>query len=294
MIRLKNGEIAIGTQNEGLFILNSRGEIKMQLTKGKGIENRTVLSLYEDVQGNLWLGHNNGISSVALNSPFEHLNEQTGLPGTGYDALLIRDTLYLGTNNGLYFKNIQNKNTSFKEIENSAGQVYKIEHLNNTIVMGHHSGTYSIKDGKANIISNTPGTWTFLDLKKYPEFILQGNYKGLSLFRKTTDGLEFVRKLEGFEESSRVMEEDEDGNIWMTHGYKGVYRINLSDDLKAVQYQYYGQEKGLPSKVLINVWKLNNNLIFQQKVDYMNIIKAKIVLLNQNFYQSTFQKTSSL
>jgi ligand-binding sensor domain-containing protein/DNA-binding CsgD family transcriptional regulator len=262
MIRLKSGAIAIGTQNEGLFILDSKGNIEMQLNKGRGIENRTVLSLYEDIQGNLWLGHNNGISSVALNSPFEHLNEQTGLPGTGYDALLLRDTLYLGTNNGLYFKNIRQKNTTFQKVENTTGQVYYIEHLNNEIVMGHHSGTFRISNGKATNLSEIPGTWTLLDLNKYPDYILQGNYKGLSLFRKTSTGLEFLHKLEGFEESSRVMEEDDEGNIWMTHGYKGVFKINLSEDLQSVQSEYYGKEKGLPSKVLINVWSLNNDLIF--------------------------------
>ncbi|MGM0580401.1 MAG: two-component regulator propeller domain-containing protein [Bacteroidota bacterium] len=262
MIRLKNGEIAIGTQNEGLFILNSRGNINMHLNKGKGIENRTVLSLYEDIQGNLWLGHNNGISSVALNSPFEHLNEQTGLPGTGYDALLLKDTLYLGTNNGLYYKNIHQKNTTFQKIANTTGQVYNIEQHHNSIVMGHHSGTFSIKNGSAENLSSTPGTWTFIDLKKYPNYVIQGNYKGLSLFKKTNNGLQFLYKLDGFEESSRVMEEDEDGNIWMTHGYKGVFKIKLSEDLKSVSTQYYGEAHGLPSKVLINVWRLNNNLIF--------------------------------
>jgi len=262
MQRLKSGDIALGTQNEGLYVLNAKGEIDLHLNKAEGIENRTVLSVYEDRQGNLWLGHNNGISSVALNSPFEHINEQTGLPGTGYDALLLRDTLYLGTNNGLYFKNINDRKKKFKMVENTTGQVYNIRQLNNSIIMGHHAGTFEIDNGTAKNISSIPGTWTFLDLMKYPDYVLQGNYKGLALFKKSNSGLEFVHKIEGFEESSRVMEEDEAGNIWMTHGYKGVYKIKLKDNLKSVDVEFYGKEKGLPSRVLINVWKLNNNLIF--------------------------------
>ncbi|WMN10871.1 triple tyrosine motif-containing protein [Marivirga salinae] len=288
MIRLKSGEIAIGTQNEGLFLLNSKGSIKMQLTKGRGIENRTVLSLYEDIQGNLWLGHNNGISSVALNSPFEHLNEQTGLPGTGYDALLLRDTLYLGTNNGLYFKNILNKNTTFQKVKNTTGQVYNIEHLHNSIIMGHHSGTFNINNGEASILSETPGTWTFLDLKNHPEYVLQGNYKGICLFKKSENGIKFHHKLEGFEESSRVMEEDEDGNIWMTHGYKGVFKLNLSEDLKSVQSEYYGEEKGLPSKVLINVWRLNNNLIFSTESGLYEYNKKQDRFIKSSFLSEYF------
>ncbi len=288
MIRLKNGQIAIGTQNEGLFLLDTKGNIKMQLNKGRGIENRTVLSLFEDIQGNLWLGHNNGISSVALNSPFEHVNEQTGLPGTGYDALLLRDTLYLGTNNGLYFKNIQHKNTTFQKVENTTGQVYNIKHLHNSIIMGHHSGTYNIKNGTAKKLADIPGTWTLLDLRKYPKYVLQGNYKGLSLFEKTKNGLVFLHKLEGFEESSRVMEEDEEGNIWMTHGYKGVYKINLSEDLKSVKSEYYGKEKGLPSKVLINVWRLNNQLIFSTESGIYEYNKKKDRFIKSSFLSNHF------
>ena len=291
MIRLKNGAIAIGTQNQGLFILSTKGEIIMHLNKGLGIENRTILSLYEDIQGNLWLGHNNGISSIALNSPFEHLNEQTGLPGTGYDGLLINDTLYLGTNNGLYFKDIQLKNTPFQQVNNTTGQVYKISFINNTILMGHHSGTFRIKQHEAEILSNIPGTWTFLDLNKYPDYILQGNYKGLSLFEKTTNGPKFLHKLEGFEESSRVMEEDEDGNIWMTHGYKGVFKINLSEDLKSVSTQYYGKAKGLPSKVLINVWRLNNKLIFSTESGLYEFNKKEDRFIKSTFLSDYFSAT---
>jgi len=292
MKRLKSGNIALGTQNEGLYILNSKGEIELHLNKGKGIENRTVLSLYEDIQGNLWLGHNNGISSVALNSPFEHVNEQTGLPGTGYDALLMNDTLYLGTNNGLYYKDITQKNKRFQKVENTTGQVYNIRQLNNSIIMGHHAGTFRIENGKAEVISNIPGTWTFLDLKKHPEFVLQGNYKGLSLFKKSKKGLEFSGKLEGFEESSRVMEEDRDGNIWMTHGYKGVYKIILSDDLKSVKAEYYGKEKGLPSKILINVWRLNNTLIFSTENGLYEYDREKDRFIKSSFLSSHFSQNT--
>jgi ligand-binding sensor domain-containing protein/DNA-binding CsgD family transcriptional regulator len=290
IIRLKSGEIAIGTQNEGLYILDTRGEITMQLNKGRGIENRTVLSLYEDIQGNLWLGHNNGISSVALNSPFQHLNEQTGLPGTGYDALLLRDTLYLGTNNGLYFKNISFKNTTFKKVKNTSGQVYSIQQIQNSIVMGHHSGTYEIHGDEAEMLANIPGTWTFIDLKKYPKYVIQGNYKGLSLFKKSSDGLEFLHELNGFEESSRVMEEDEEGNIWMTHGYKGVYKITLFENLQSVKAEYYGKDKGLPSNVLINVWRLNNNLIFSTERGLYEFSKTEDRFIKSSFLSDYFKE----
>jgi ligand-binding sensor domain-containing protein len=102
LIRLKNGNFAVGTQNNGLLILNEDGSLIMQLTRGRGLENRTVLGLYEDDLHNLWVGQNNGISHVELGSPFTFISEQSGLPGTGYAAFLDNSTFYLGTNTGLY------------------------------------------------------------------------------------------------------------------------------------------------------------------------------------------------
>ena len=62
MVRLKNGNFAVGTQNHGLLIINEKGKILTQLTSGKGLQNRTVLSIYEDDLQNLWIGQNNGLA----------------------------------------------------------------------------------------------------------------------------------------------------------------------------------------------------------------------------------------
>ncbi|WP_236587498.1 triple tyrosine motif-containing protein [Marivirga aurantiaca] len=293
-IRLNNGNIAIGTQNEGVAILNAKGDIDLHLNKGKGIENRTVLSLFEDIQGNLWLGHNNGISMIELNLPFTHANEQIELPGTGYDALLKNDTLYYGTNNGLYYKDIQRTDSRLYLVENSIGQVYSISNIGGETIMGHHNGAYSIRNGKAHLIAPIAGTWTFLELKNFPEYVLQGNYKGLALFKKTSKGLRFVRKLKGFNESSRVMQQDQDGYIWMTHGYKGVYRINLDDDLHSVTFKYYGIESGLPSTLLINVWRVNNRLIFTTEHGVYQYDKKSDRFIEDDYFNSLLGDDSQI
>ena len=43
-----------------------------------GLVSRTILSLFEDKNNNLWIGQNNGISFVELKSPFRKLNEAGG------------------------------------------------------------------------------------------------------------------------------------------------------------------------------------------------------------------------
>jgi len=279
-IRLSNGNFAIGSLDGGLLVTTKKGEIIKRLTKGHGLQNRTVLSLFEDMQNNLWLGHNNGISRIEFSNPFSFINEQSELPGTGYDALLTDDLLYLGTNNGLF---AQKSDSSIIKVNESRDQVYEISSLKNLVVVGQHSGSYVINDKSVDLASDIPGAWTFISLKNHPGYVLQGNYKGLALFKIEANTLLFVRKLKGFSESSRLLHQTSSGDIWMTHGYKGVFKFKISETLDSVAFKYYGKDKGLPSNLLVNVWRINNTLLFTTKEGIYQYNKKE-----DNFQRYTF------
>ncbi len=263
MVRLKNGNFAVGTQNHGLWIINDQGKILVQLTSGTGLQNRTVLSIFEDDLQNLWIGQNNGLAYVELGSPFTFINEQVGLPGTGYTAYLDNNKFYLGTNTGLYVKDIKVNNASFKLVENTRGQVYHIGRYGNDLMMGHHSGSFRIEGDKSTLLSNEPGAWIFLQLRQKMNLLVEGSYNGLELLQKKNNHWTFSHKLDGFKESSRVMEQDRDGALWITHGYKGVYKIMFDDSATNIRsIDFYGADKGFPSNALINVFNIRNELIF--------------------------------
>lgn len=262
MVRLQNGNFALGTQNSGLLIMNAEGDMLMQLTRGRGLENRTILSIYEDDLNNLWLGHNNGIAYVELGSPFTIINEQSGLPGTGYTAFLDNDNLYLGTNTGLYIR-ARDDRKDFKLIENTRGQLYHIGRYNDDLLAGHHNGALRINDQAATRLSTEQGSWVFQVLKGEPAKLVEGTYTGLQLYEARQGKWKLKKKLNGFSESSRVMAEDAQGNLWVTHGYKGAFRIRLNTNRDSLsQVLYYGTEKGFPSAHLINVFKIRNELLF--------------------------------
>jgi DNA-binding CsgD family transcriptional regulator len=261
VIRLRNGNYAVGTQNNGLLIVSAEGKLIMQLTRGRGLENRTVLGLYEDDRENLWVAQNNGIAHVELGSPFSFIDEQKGLPGTGYAAFLDGDDFYLGTNTGLYLQN-RNESGDFSLVSNTRGQVYHVGKYRDQILVGHHRGAFAI-EGEALSISQEPGSWTFLVLKNNPDLMIGGTYFGLQLFEKINGNWKWKKRLKGFSESARVMAQDLDGNLWVTHGYKGAFKITLSpanDNIEGVSF--YGQEKGFPSQLLVNVFPVRNQLLF--------------------------------
>ncbi|MEQ9307574.1 MAG: triple tyrosine motif-containing protein, partial [Marinoscillum sp.] len=261
-ILLDNNTIAIGTQNNGLLIISQEGTSIKHLTKGKGLNNRTVLSLHEDSFNNLWVGLNNGITMLELGSPFALIDEQSGLPGTGYCALLFEEKLYLGTSNGLFYQDvnpnpISTEADNYQLVKNTSGQVYNIQNINGELLLSHHNGGYKVKDDQAEVFFSENGTWKFNSLKD-PEKLLIGTYEG---FRLLEEGIS--TKIGDFQESSRVFEFINDTTLFMTHGYKGVYRLTFNKDFTdIVETKFYGTNDGFPSNILINVFNLGNQLVF--------------------------------
>ncbi len=263
MIQLKNGNYAVGTQNYGLLVLNEKGETLLQLTSGRGLENRTVLSLMEDDLQNLWVGNNNGLAYVELGSPFTLINEEVGLSGTGYSAYLDNSNLYVGTNTGLYLKNTQLSNSAFSLIDGTRGQVYHIGKYSDDLLVGHHNGVFRVDGEKATLLSSEPGGWIFLRLQDVPEQLVSGVYGGIQFFNQKNKHWVFSKKSKGFTESSRIMEQDRDGYVWVTHGYKGVFKLELDRTLEEIKnISFYGADKGFPSNLLINVFMVRNELVF--------------------------------
>jgi DNA-binding CsgD family transcriptional regulator len=286
MTRLRNGNFAIGTQNEGLLVLTADGKIILQLTRGKGLENRTVLNIYEDDLDNLWIGHNNGLAYIELGSPFTFINEQSGLPGTGYSGYLDNGQLYLGTNTGLYRKE-KNGNSDFKLIENTNGQVYHIGRYNGNLLLGHHNGAMRIEGSKAIQISAEQGSWIFLPLIEDSGKLIEGTYTGLQLYRKENEKWKLVKKLHGFEESSRVMAQDKNHVLWVTHGYKGAYKVKLSEAHDSIlSVKHYGIENGFPSNLLINVFKIRNELLFTSESGIFKYDEKKDVFIPDEIFST--------
>ncbi|MEX1383353.1 triple tyrosine motif-containing protein, partial [Lutibacter sp.] len=63
--------------------------------------------------------------------------------------------------------------------------------------------------------------------------------------------------------SSRIMEFENDSTLWMTHGSKGAFRIEFDHNLEVQKkIKLYGKDQGFPSNIFIDVYSLNNNLVF--------------------------------
>ena len=232
-IQLSDLSFAIGTVGQGLFLLDSDLKTYKIINKSKGLANNTILSLYEDSNSNIWLGLDNGITVINNNSPFSVYNDNNGVLGTVYATKLYNDILYIGTNQGLFYKKY-NSNDSFKFIENTNGQVWSLIEIDGTLFCGHNNGTYIVKDANVIKIRDTSGSWTFRKLSNDSSDILEGSYYGLKVLSKQNNSWVVKNKVSGFDISSRFFEISNNGKIIVSHGYNGVYKLSVSSDFKNI------------------------------------------------------------
>ena len=246
----KNGRLVLGTIADGLIALNqSNQNIDFHFTRSNGIENNTVLSLFEDAQSNIWAGLDNGIACINAASNIRPYVEQNGLLGTTYASAIFNGHLYLGTNQGLFFRPLDEK-VPFERVPGTAGQVWSLVPLGDTLFCGHNAGTFIIGAGQVSKISDIQGAWDFKPLNGRDDLVLQGNYDGLYLLSKNTSGLwRLSHKIEGFDYSAKHFEITPTNEIVVSHEYKGVFLLRPDSNFKNIlDYSLIPElEKGIHS-----------------------------------------------
>lgn len=286
VIRLRSGEYTIGTQNKGLYILNKDLTFKQHLTKNKGLSDRTVRSIFEDDHHNLWVALNNGIEYLETSLPFSLINEEVGLEGTGYAACVYKDQYYFGTNNGLFIEQPAGRTApyiEYKLMPGSEGQVYNFSLIEHGLILNHNNGAYQILEDKLEHFHYT-GSWKFIETRVLGLFLC-GDYRGISYFRRKNSEWSYAGFIEGFFESSRILEFENDSTLWMTHGSKGAFRIKFDQDMRLKgEIEHYGERHGFPSNSRISVYSLSNNLVFTGERGIYNFDNEGYTFLPNSFF----------
>ena len=275
--KILNKYYAYGTILNGLIIIDENGNVVQRINKSSGLQNNTILSLYADNEQNLWAGLDNGIDRIELNSPLYFYFDKAGQFGTVYSSLIVKNKIYLGTNQGLFVSPWLPENGNlfnsfdFRLIPNSQGQVWDLSLIDNQLICGHNDGTFNIIGNKMEKISAVSGGWTIKKLNSNPNYLIQGTYTGLIIFVKDASGnWKYSHKITGFGEPSRYVEQDSKGDIWISHAYKGLYKLTLSTDLKrATNIKYFDERNGLPSNYNINIFSVENKIVFSSDVGFL-------------------------
>lgn len=230
VMQLSDARLVISTQRAGLYLFDIHTNVIEHITTKDGLQSNACLRAFQDFTGNVWVGMQNGIALLDINSPLKLINEDIDLQGSGYEAFDTQEGTYYTTSNGIYFQAENVSKSSF--LPGTEGPAYGMQLINNRLYAGHHMGLFLLDKGNAKLCAATNGLWEVKQLRTNPQFAVGGTYSGLHLFRiNEHDELEDVQKINGFSETSRFFEEDRQGRIWVGQYYKGLFQIELDSSL---------------------------------------------------------------
>lgn len=291
--------IALATNNNGVEIVDTKGNLIQRFTRTEGLQNNNILSIFLDRQQNLWLGLDNGVDFVAYNSAIKRISPYSQ-DGSGYSAIIHNDMLYTGTSSGLYsvpLQPLQDYSFSkglFTQVANTSGQVWGLATINNTLFLGHHEGAFIVNGNTATpFFTGQKGVWNFTPLSTvFPTSrMISGTYLGLSFF--DYDGSRFVpgETVKGLDESCRFVAIDKDNTVWVSHPYHGVYKVS-PDGSGQYRSRLYTAANGLPSTLNNHVYKVNNEVVVATEKGVYSFDAAKNKFQPSAYYQELLGQQS--
>lgn len=254
----------LGTLSSKIMVLSEDGSINRNPPAFKDINNSAILNLSATCNG-LWVLLNNGLSYVDFDSPVSHLFDE----GSVYDIYVDSDKIYLATNIGVYYSELQEGEIDksmlkFNSISNLEGQAWSISKQNGSLIVSHDRGLFLIEDLMASQIGEESGFWKVEPIPESSNTFIASNYNGIYLLKKNADNWNLEKKIKGFDESSRdILIGDDANTFWVCHGYQGVYKLKLTEDYSRVYaLDHFTDRNGLTSPFNVNVTRWNDEIIF--------------------------------
>ena len=264
VVSLSDSLFVLGTINNGLYAINNSGKLEWHINRKNGLNNNTVLGLFKDKTGNLWAALDNGISNIQLNS-YVSIFEPTDIQiGMVEDMLMTNDRTYVATNQGVYVYNPTIE--SFTQLYDFNIQTWYIKKIGKQIIAGHNKGASFIENDKQILLdgSSIGGT----DIKEIringKDALIETTYSYLSVFFKDhSDNWRFSHNItDGFVDLATNIEIDHTGNIWLSHMYKGIYRLRLDNEMKkVVEKEYFDKLDSLSIPSPLHVMKLRGRVV---------------------------------
>ena len=237
-LQLDNGNYALATAGGGLIIIDERGELIQQINNQVGLQDENVYSVFLDNKKTLWLGLENGISKLNINSPLSQFALQSGLRTGALTVMRANGIIYTGTANGLYRYNLETR--KFEQVnEIKQTQIFSTLLDGKTFIIAT-DGVYAIRDRKVEPIKRSiSGDFSTTNLyipKHYPNLLLTCGSYGLGIFQRKIQGntdpgnWEFKGLVPGIPDQIWTLSENKDGTFWCGTQSGDLYKLSLSFD----------------------------------------------------------------
>lgn len=261
VIQTKDSCYVVGTISNGIYAFSKTGHLLWKINTDQGMSNNTVLGLYCDADNNIWAALDDGIAYIQSNSLVYYYEPTHRKIGMVYDILVGDQEAYIASNQGLYYLR---ENNSAELVPGLEEQSWFVDEYGGEIFCGHNKGTFSLAGNRATLVSSAKGAMCMTDIEMdRQKFLLGGTYSHLSLYERDAAGKwKFSRQLRDFSHMACHIECDHQGNVWVEHWQKGLYRLKINNRLDAVESLRAYMTLGNVSDSRFTLFKINGRIVF--------------------------------
>lgn len=252
---INNTTLAVGTVQQGLYLINLKDNSFKSINRQNAIKNNAVLSITMDRENDLWLGLDNGIAHVEINSSIDVFLDNSGVLGSVYALSAIDGGYLFVTNHGVFVY----KDKRLEAVPNSQGQVWDVYRLGSDYIIGHNDGTFIYDGTKLRKVNNVSGGWKFLK-SDFDKAYFQAHYSGIVYYTGTD--FSNPQTLAGLTKPIRNIVQNKPNELWAADNYRSLYRITYDDSFKTKKIENVSQQNGIANDFGVKLFAYKNEILF--------------------------------
>ena len=250
------GQLIIGTASKGVYSVNINNNSFLNINRDNTLMNNSILSIGFDKENDLWLGLDNGISHIEINSPVAIFSDNSGTLGSVYSVATIPDGYLLASNHGIF--KYANKQLSL--LPNSQGQAWNINKVAQGYLIGHNEGTFIYADNSLRKINSINGGWNLSKSNLNGSF-LQAAYSGVVVYYKEGDFSQHMQ-ISDFYKPIKYVGQNRMNEIWAADNYRGLYRVVYDKNYKATLIENVTQQNKIKNDFGVKIFEFRNEMLF--------------------------------
>ena len=252
---IKNNKLIIGTANKGVYILDLKNGSYQNINRNNVLMNNSILSIGQDKENDLWLGLDNGIAHIEVNSPISIFYDSSGDLGSVYSVASTPKGYLMASNHGVF--KYEDKKMSL--IPNTQGQAWNISKINDKYLVGHSEGTFVYEKGLFTKLNTQNGGWNMAK-SSIDNSYLQATYSGVILYNNAND-LNQKTVVKGLIKPIKYVAQNRKNEIWAADNNRGLYRILYNDSDKP-KIENITQRSKINNDFGVKIFEFRNEILF--------------------------------
>jgi AraC family chitin signaling transcriptional activator len=252
---IKNNKLIIGTANNGVYILDLADGTHKNINRNNVLMNNSILSIGQDKENDLWLGLDNGIAHIEVNSPISIFYDSSGILGSVYSVASSPQGYLMASNHGVF--KYEGKQLSL--IPSTQGQAWVISKINDQYLIGHNEGTYIYKNGVFSKLSTINGGWN-LAKSAINNSYLQATYSGIVIYNDPNN-LNEKQAVKGLQKPIKYLAQNRKNEIWAADINRGLYRVLYNDNYQT-KVDNVTQRSKIDNDFGVKIFEFRNEILF--------------------------------